>query len=113
MVETNKLKKLKEELKSYEDMVPVNNMGKWSRSVAIKSYKEKIENLETLIGFAGQFYSGSDMKEKEIFVEGFVEAVRVMGSLEQNEETEDLDIKTNETGDPDFMYNWIRNKSGK
>jgi hypothetical protein len=30
-------------------MVPVNNMGKWSRSVAIESYSKKISNLENEI----------------------------------------------------------------
>ena len=40
------LKELKEKLKYYEDMVPVNNMGKWSRSVAIKSYTKKIDEIE-------------------------------------------------------------------
>lgn len=93
MVETNKLKKLKEDLQHWNNYEPVNNMGKWSTQVRIDSIKEQIENLETLIGFAGQFYSGSDMKEKQIFVEGFVEAIRVMGSLEQKEETENLDKK--------------------
>jgi hypothetical protein len=43
------LKELKEKLKYYEDMVPVNNMGKWGRSVAIESYKNKIANLESKI----------------------------------------------------------------
>lgn len=43
------LKELKEKLKYYEDMVPVNNMGKWSRSVAIESYKNKINKLEKQI----------------------------------------------------------------
>lgn len=43
------LKELKEKLKYYEDMVPVNNMGKWSRSVAIESYKKKITKLENEI----------------------------------------------------------------
>ena len=41
------LKELKEKLKYYEDMVPVNNMGKWGRSVAIESYKNKIAKLES------------------------------------------------------------------
>jgi len=40
------LKELKEKLKYYQEMVPVNNMGKWSRSVAIESYSKKISNLE-------------------------------------------------------------------
>ncbi len=43
------LKQLKEKLKYYEDMTPVNNMGKWSRSVAIESYKNKIAKLEQKI----------------------------------------------------------------
>ena len=30
-------------------MIPVNNMGKWGRSVAIESYKRKIANLEKKI----------------------------------------------------------------
>ena len=41
-----KLTELKEKLKYYEEMIPVNNMGKWSRSVAIKSYKDKIAKVE-------------------------------------------------------------------
>lgn len=40
------LAELKEKLKYYEDMIPVNNMGKWARSVAIKSYKDKIAKVE-------------------------------------------------------------------
>ena len=43
------LKELKEKLKYYEDMVPVNNMGKWSRSVAIESYKNKIAKIQKQI----------------------------------------------------------------
>lgn len=40
------LRELKNQLKYYEDKVPVNNMGKWSRSVAIESYKKKIAKIE-------------------------------------------------------------------
>lgn len=40
------LTELKNQLKYYEDKVPVNNMGKWSRSVAIESYKKKIAKIE-------------------------------------------------------------------
>jgi hypothetical protein len=43
------LKELQEKLKYYENMVPVNNMGKWSRSVAIESYKTKIAKIEKQI----------------------------------------------------------------
>jgi hypothetical protein len=41
-----KLTELKEKLKYYEEMIPVNNMGKWARSVAVKSYKDKIAKVE-------------------------------------------------------------------
>lgn len=40
------LAELKAQLKYYEDKIPVNNMGKWSRSVAIESYKKKIAKVE-------------------------------------------------------------------
>jgi hypothetical protein len=40
------LTELREKLKYYEDMIPVNNMGKWARSVAIESYKKKIAKVE-------------------------------------------------------------------
>ena len=43
------LTELKEQLKYYEEKIPVNNMGKWSRSVAIESYKKKIAKLEKKI----------------------------------------------------------------
>ena len=43
------LNELKEKLKYYEEMIPVNNMGKWSRSVAIESYTKKIFKLEQQI----------------------------------------------------------------
>ena len=43
------LKELQEKLKYYENMVPVNNMGKWSRSVAIESYKTKIAKIQKQI----------------------------------------------------------------
>jgi hypothetical protein len=84
-METKALKKLKEELEYWTYYESVNNMGKWSKQVRVDKLKEQIENLETLTGFAAQFYSGSDENEKLIFTEGFVEAVRVMGSLEQDE----------------------------
>lgn len=40
------LKELKKELKEFEDMIPCNNMGKWSRSVAIRHYTRKIAEVE-------------------------------------------------------------------
>lgn len=44
-----KLKELKEQLKYYEDMIPVNNMGKWGRSVAIQNIKSRIAKIESKI----------------------------------------------------------------
>lgn len=49
MLLNEELKALKEKLKYYEDKIPVNNMGKWSRSVAIEFYKKKIAKLEIKI----------------------------------------------------------------
>ena len=41
------IEKLKEELNYWKnEFKPVNNMGKWGRSVAIKSYKDKIAKVE-------------------------------------------------------------------
>jgi hypothetical protein len=97
MVETKKLKELKEELEYWKYYEAVNNMGKWSKKVRINKLEEQIDNLETLVGFAAQFYSGSDEKEKQIFTEGFVEAIRVMGSMESEEETNELENDTEQT----------------
>lgn len=49
MLLDKQLEKLKEKLKSYESKVPINNMGKWSRSVAIEFYKSKIAKIESEI----------------------------------------------------------------
>lgn len=43
------LAELKSKLKYYEEMIPVNNMGKWARSVAIESYKIRVTKLESKI----------------------------------------------------------------
>jgi len=43
------LTELKAQLKYYVEMIPVNNMGKWGRSVAIESYKKKIAKIENKI----------------------------------------------------------------
>ncbi len=43
------LKDLKEKLKYYKEMIPVNNIGKWGRSAAIESYTKRISNLENEI----------------------------------------------------------------
>ena len=43
------LEELKEKLKYYKEMIPVNNIGKWGRSAAIESYTKRISNLENEI----------------------------------------------------------------
>jgi hypothetical protein len=43
------LDELKEKLKYYETMIPVNNMGKWARSVAIENYTKKVAKIEKKI----------------------------------------------------------------
>ena len=42
----DRLKKAEEALKEWEDRVPVNNMGKWARSVAIRSKKKTVDKLK-------------------------------------------------------------------
>lgn len=49
MTLVKELEKLKEKLKYYKEIKPVNNMGKWYRSVAIESYGKRIFNLENEI----------------------------------------------------------------
>jgi putative restriction endonuclease len=44
-----KIELLKSKLNFWENYIPVNNMGKWGRSVAIESYTKKISNLENEI----------------------------------------------------------------
>ena len=41
-----RLKKAEEALKEWEDRVPVNNMGKWAKSVAIKSKQRTVNKLK-------------------------------------------------------------------
>ena len=41
-----RLKKAEEALKEWEDRVPVNNMGKWAKSVAIRSKQKTIDKLK-------------------------------------------------------------------
>jgi hypothetical protein len=40
------LKKAEEALKEWEDRVPVNNMGKWAKSVAIRSKQKTVDKLK-------------------------------------------------------------------
>lgn len=41
-----RLKKAQQELDEWEERVPVNNMGKWARSVAIKSKQRVVNKLK-------------------------------------------------------------------
>ena len=41
------LKDLKKNLKETEEMVPVNWLGKWYKSVRTKSIKDRIDTLES------------------------------------------------------------------
>jgi hypothetical protein len=42
----DRLKKAEEALKEWEDRVPVNNMGKWAKSVAIRSKQKTVDKLK-------------------------------------------------------------------
>lgn len=61
-----KINELKLKLKHYEDMIPVNNMGKWSRSVAIESIKHKIRNLEAGVDISHEEVDLSELENQLI-----------------------------------------------
>jgi chaperonin cofactor prefoldin len=42
---TDRLEQLKSELKSWEDMIPVNNMGKLARQTKIDNLKSEIQSM--------------------------------------------------------------------
>ncbi len=62
----NKLDKLKTELKQWEDIVPVNNMGKWARQTKIDKLKQLIEDNEDL----GPEFDGAGFSEDDRIVNG-------------------------------------------
>lgn len=41
-----RLKKAQQELDEWEERVPVNNMGKWAKSVAVKSKQRVVNKLK-------------------------------------------------------------------
>lgn len=41
-----RLKKAQEELEQWEERVPVNNMGKWAKSIAIRSKQKTVNKLK-------------------------------------------------------------------
>lgn len=75
----NKIDKLKAELKQWEDMVPVNNMGKWSRQTRIDSIKQQIKDSEDL----GPEYDGAGFTEDDRIVNG---QYRVISNEEADED---------------------------
>ena len=62
----SKLDKLKKELKEWEDMVPVNNMGKWSRQTRIDSIKNQIDEGEDI----GPDYDSAGFTEDDRIING-------------------------------------------
>lgn len=62
----NMIDKLKKELKEWEDMVPVNNMGNLARQTKIESLKNQIHNLEDL----GPEYDSAGFTEEDRVVNG-------------------------------------------
>jgi len=42
----DRLKKVEEEVKEWEERVPVNNMGKWAKSVFLKSKQKTVDKLK-------------------------------------------------------------------
>ena len=61
------IKELKKELKQWEDMVPVNNMGKLARQTKIDSLKKQIESESEDLG---PEYDGAGFTEDDRIVNG-------------------------------------------
>jgi hypothetical protein len=47
---------LKEQLAHYQNMVPVNNMGKWGRQTAIDRISERLKKVQEEIHFHDYLY---------------------------------------------------------
>ena len=52
---------LKEQLAHYENMVPVNNMGKWARQTAIDRISEKLAKVQEKIHFHDSIYLSNEI----------------------------------------------------
>jgi hypothetical protein len=54
-------KELQEQLAYYENHVPVNNMGKWGRQVAIDRITEKLKAVQEKIHFHDSLYLSNEI----------------------------------------------------
>ena len=52
---------LKEQLAYYENMVPVNNMGKWGRQTAIDRISERLAKVQEKINFHDSIYLSNEI----------------------------------------------------
>jgi hypothetical protein len=52
---------LKEQLEYYENMVPVNNMGKWGRQTAIDRISERLAEVQENIHFHDSLYLSNEI----------------------------------------------------
>ena len=62
----SKINELKKELKQWQEMTPVNNMGKYARQTKIDSLKSKINELEDV----GPEYDSAGFTEEDRVVNG-------------------------------------------
>jgi len=86
----DRLEQLKTELKEWEDVVPVNNMGKWSRQTKIDNLKSEIESM---IEDIGPDYDSA----------GFTEDDRIVDNQYR--------VISNEDADEDFRYSQMNVKT--
>ena len=54
-------KELQEQLDYYENMEPVNNMGKWSRQTAIDRISERLKKVQEKIHFHDSLYLSNEI----------------------------------------------------
>jgi hypothetical protein len=52
---------LKEQLAHYQNMVPVNNMGKWGRQTAIDRISERLKKVQEEINFHDSLYLSNEI----------------------------------------------------
>lgn len=87
---TDRLEQLKTELKDWEDMIPVNNMGKLARQTKIDNLKSEIESM---IEDIGPDYDSA----------GFTEDDRIVDNQYR--------VISNEDADEDFRYSQMNVKT--
>ena len=54
-------KELQEQLAHYENMEPVNNMGKWARQTAIDRISERLKKVQEKIHFHDSIYLSNEI----------------------------------------------------